>query len=82
MLKLENRALERLIAEHVRPDLKMFLDGVQPAERLSASIEALLQIDRHYLRKENLFFPKTDRPLAGGSPDARAKSGCVPYFLL
>lgn len=56
-LKEENRAIERLITERVRPTLAAFLEGKQSAARLAEEIEALKQIDRHYLRKENLFFP-------------------------
>ncbi len=56
-LKAENRAIEKLIAERIRPALAAFLNGTQPAAQLASAIEALNQIDRHYLRKENLFFP-------------------------
>ena len=56
-LKEENRALRQLIDDRIRPALKAFLGGKQPAARLAGEIEALKQIDRHYLRKENLFFP-------------------------
>ena len=55
-LKEENRAIEQQITEHVRPALANFLQGEQP-EQLVAEIRALRQIDLHYLRKENLFFP-------------------------
>jgi DUF438 domain-containing protein len=56
-LKEENRAIERLIAERIRPALQAFSKGKQTAAGLAGEIEALKQIDRHYLRKENLFFP-------------------------
>lgn len=56
-LKEENRAIEQLIAQRVRPALQAFLQGEQPAAQLAKEIEALQQIDYHYLRKENLFFP-------------------------
>ncbi|NLG25208.1 MAG: DUF438 domain-containing protein, partial [Clostridiales bacterium] len=56
-LKAENRAIEKLIVERVRPALRGFLDGKLPVARLAEAIEALRQIDVHYLRKENLFFP-------------------------
>ena len=56
-LKEENRALERLIAEGIQPALQGFLAGKLPAAQLAREIEVLKQIDKHYLRKENLFFP-------------------------
>ena len=56
-LRLENRALERLIAEQVQPTLQAFEQGTASAAQLHAVIEALQPLDRHYLRKENLFFP-------------------------
>jgi DUF438 domain-containing protein len=56
-LKEENRALEQLIAEGIRPALQGFLAGKLPAAQLAQEIEGLKQIDKHYLRKENLFFP-------------------------
>lgn len=56
-LKAENRALEQLITEKIRPALQAFSDRKLTAEELAEEIEALKQIDKHYLRKENLFFP-------------------------
>ncbi|MEL7610373.1 MAG: DUF438 domain-containing protein [Bacillota bacterium] len=60
-LKAENRALERLISERIRPGLTAVLNAEQPADRLLEPVQALMQIDRHYLRKENLFFPYMER---------------------
>ncbi len=60
-LKEENRAVERLIAERVRPAMQAFADGSQPADELLEAITALQQIDRHYLRKENLLFPYMEK---------------------
>ncbi|MBE6012896.1 MAG: DUF438 domain-containing protein [Lachnospiraceae bacterium] len=56
-LKAENRALEQLITEKIRPALQAFSDRKLTAEELAEKIETLKQIDKHYLRKENLFFP-------------------------
>ena len=56
-LKAENRALERLIAQRIRPAFKAFMNHERSAAELAAEIEPLKQLDRHYLRKENLFFP-------------------------
>ena len=56
-LKSENRAIEQLIAERVRPALKAFVQENGTPEALINAIEELQSIDTHYLRKENLFFP-------------------------
>lgn len=54
-LKRENRALEKLIAE-IRGSLQKLPDSAAE-EALAAYLEKLGEIDRHYLKKENLFFP-------------------------
>ena len=56
-LKAENRALKQLIAQQIRPAFQAFLNHEKTATELAGEIEPLRQIDRHYLRKENLFFP-------------------------
>lgn len=56
-LKAENRAIEQLIAGRVRPALDAFLNDPKAAGELSSALLDLKQIDLHYLRKENLFFP-------------------------
>lgn len=56
-LQAENRAIEALIAQRIRPALQGFHDGTTSAAQLAEEMDALKQIDRHYLRKENLFFP-------------------------
>ncbi len=56
-LKEENRALERLMAQRIRPAFQAFLSGEKSAAELADEIEPLKTIDRHYLRKENLLFP-------------------------
>ena len=56
-LREENRALERLIAQRIRPAFQAFLNHEKSATELAAAIEPLKEIDLHYLRKENLFFP-------------------------
>ncbi len=56
-LKAENRALEQLIARRIRPAFKAFMNREQSAAQLAKEIEPLKQLDRHYLRKENLLFP-------------------------
>jgi DUF438 domain-containing protein len=56
-LREENRAIERLIDEQVRPALSAFMADSQPTQPLVKALNLLGQIDVHYLRKENLFFP-------------------------
>lgn len=51
-LKRENRALEKLIGE-----IRGALNRPGAEAELKAKFEKLWEIDRHYLRKENLFFP-------------------------
>ncbi len=48
-LKLENRALEKLIGQIQEKNL--------PAETLKKALARLSEINSHYTRKENLFFP-------------------------
>jgi len=54
-LKLENRAIAQLAGE-IRQQL-MFPSGVGAKEKLEAKLRKLGEIDRHYLKKENLLFP-------------------------
>jgi uncharacterized protein len=54
-LKLENRAIEMLAGE-IRQQL-MFPSGSNAKEKLAGKLRRLGEIDRHYLKKENLFFP-------------------------
>lgn len=54
-LKRENRAIERLI-QNIRNQVESASeDGGN--EAVSGSLRKLLQIDKHYLKKENLYFP-------------------------
>ena len=63
--KLENRALETLIADRIRPLLANLQANASPDHRpwkdtLSAlrnALEELYQVHIHYLKKENLIFP-------------------------
>ncbi|MGB8453934.1 MAG: DUF438 domain-containing protein [Anaerocolumna sp.] len=52
----ENRAIERIIEKQIKP----YLDGLAQEEKLTAmkdGLDKLSQIERHYLKKENLLFP-------------------------
>jgi hypothetical protein len=56
--KMENRALERLIEKTIKPlleDLKKE-DKPETREKLSEGFLKLWELDKHYLRKENLLF--------------------------
>jgi DUF438 domain-containing protein len=61
--KAENRALERLIRKSIRPNLEAFLseDNKENREKLLESMTKLWEIDKHYLRKENLLFPYMEK---------------------
>lgn len=60
---LENRAIEKLVEEKVNPAIEKF--KTEPSESnkkaLLGLIDELLNIDKHYLRKENLLFPYMER---------------------
>ncbi|MDD2214018.1 MAG: DUF438 domain-containing protein [Oscillospiraceae bacterium] len=66
----ENRALERLIEKTLEPRLAAWSADPRPALQapLQATLEQLLQIDRHYSRKENLYFPYLEQKGIAGPP--------------
>lgn len=55
----ENRAIEKLINEEIRPVIEKFGESgdTKYIKELSGLLNRLMEIDRHYLRKENLLFP-------------------------
>jgi uncharacterized protein len=57
--KLENRELEKLVDETIKPDLVNFNkdDSKENVYKLIEDLNLLLDIDKHYSRKENLIFP-------------------------
>lgn len=57
--KLENREIEKLIGERIKPHLGTFLENDQEEKGrlLRDDLDLLREIDKHYLRKENLLFP-------------------------
>lgn len=61
--KLENRELEKLINEKLKPHLEEFKasDSKENIYRLLEDINLLLDIDKHYSRKENLLFPYMEK---------------------
>ncbi len=62
-LRLENRAVERLLDEEVKPKLRAFFlcSGEEEQEELAERIRELLKIDLHYSKKENLLFPMLEK---------------------
>ena len=58
-LKLENRAIEKLLEEQVAPALERSAEGggVQALATLKEALERLSGVKLHYQRKENLIFP-------------------------
>jgi DUF438 domain-containing protein len=61
--KAENRALERLIKKSIRPNLESYLREASDeiVEKLKENFSQLWEIDKHYMRKENLLFPYMER---------------------
>jgi len=57
--KMENRAIERLINKSIKPLIEELKekDGTDTRIRLYDEFSKLYDIDKHYLRKENLLFP-------------------------
>ncbi len=61
--KLENRELENLIQSRLQPHLAMFLEDSTYDNRfkLVEDCNLLLDIDKHYVRKEHLIFPYLEK---------------------
>lgn len=61
--KAENRALERLMKKGIRPKLESYLKegAVEHLHGLLEELKKLWEIDKHYLRKENLLFPYMEK---------------------
>lgn len=61
--KMENRALERLIEKTIKPLLEELKkeDKPETREKLSEGFLKLWELDKHYLRKENLLFPYMEK---------------------
>jgi len=61
-IKAENRALEALMNERIRPGIAALRSGgARAAQQLAADLEALRQIDKHYVKKEMLLFPYMEK---------------------
>lgn len=61
--KAENRALERLIKKTIKPNLEQYRkeDNKENRQKLMESLIELWELDKHYLRKENLLFPYMEK---------------------
>lgn len=59
VFKLENRELEKLINERIKPHVESFKasDSQENMNQLLDDFNTLWEIDKHYSRKENLLFP-------------------------
>lgn len=57
--KMENRAIERLINKSIMPLIEEYSENnnADTKKRLTDEFSKLYEIDKHYLRKENLLFP-------------------------
>lgn len=59
VMKRENRAIEQIV-DKIRRNLEELPDK-EAAEALEKNFEYLSEIDKHYLKKENLFFPYMEK---------------------
>ena len=61
--KFENREIEKLINEKIRPDIEAFknADSKNNILKLISDLNLLWDIDKHYSRKENLLFPYLEK---------------------
>jgi uncharacterized protein len=60
---LENRAIEKLIQTKLKPLIEGFEedDSIEARHRLLGSLNLLLDLDKHYTRKEQLVFPYLEK---------------------
>lgn len=61
--KMENRKLERLMNKFIKPLLETLKqeDNQEVRQKLAVEYDRLWEIDKHYLRKENLLFPYMEK---------------------
>lgn len=57
----ENRAIKKLVESRIRPHIQALRDGAADNAALYASLRELSAIDKHYSKKENLFFPYLEK---------------------
>ncbi len=63
MFKLENRELEKLVNDRIKPDAEDFVmeDNTENVRKLLEDLNKLREVEKHYLRKENLLFPYLEK---------------------
>lgn len=63
VFKQENRGIETYIEESLRPAMEKFRkdNSDESADNLLKEVSKLLEIDKHYSRKENLLFPYMEK---------------------
>ncbi|NLK99966.1 MAG: DUF438 domain-containing protein [Clostridiales bacterium] len=68
--KMENRALERLMDKTIKPLLNELIenDNQKLRENILTEFTKLYELDKHYLRKENLLFPFLEKYEITGPP--------------
>ncbi|NLY43155.1 MAG: DUF438 domain-containing protein [Clostridiaceae bacterium] len=61
--KLENREIEKLINDKIKPDIEKFEqdDSEENKNLLAEDFKVFAEIDKHYSRKENLLFPYMEK---------------------
>lgn len=61
--KMENRAIERLVEKSIKPLIESLKqeDKSDIRQQLTEEFTKLLEIDKHYLRKENILFPYMEK---------------------
>lgn len=61
--KLENRELEKLMNTRIKPHIEKFNsdDSTKNLNALLEDIKELREVDKHYLKKENLLFPYLEK---------------------
>lgn len=61
--KLENREIEKLVNERIKPHIASFAEtgSQKDTDVLIEDFKVLWEIDKHYLRKENLLFPYMEK---------------------
>lgn len=60
--RMENKAIERLMKKNIRPNLERYIQGEENSlPQLKEDLEKLWEIDKHYLRKENILFPYMEK---------------------
>jgi len=67
ILKRENRRIEEIIDTKITPLLEKKPQEIERQELISA-LEELMQVDIHYLKKENLIFPYMEKYEITGPP--------------